>query len=123
TWLTDAAPVLIERLVAEGSATRADLLMTVDAGALWQAAERGVLAKIESPLLDAAIPANLRDPDGRWYALSQRARTIVYSTERVDPSQLSTYEALADPKWKGRLCLRSSKKVYNQSLVAMLIAR
>jgi iron(III) transport system substrate-binding protein len=123
TWLTDAAPVLIERLAAEGEATRADLFMAVDAGNLWQAAERGLLAKTESPTLDAAIPANLRDPDGRWFALSQRARTIVYSTERVKPEQLSTYEALADPQWKGRLCLRSSKKVYNQSLTATLIAR
>lgn len=123
TWLTDAAPVLIERLVAEGEATPADLFMAVDAGSLWQAAERGVLATVASPTLDAAIPANLRDPDGRWYALSQRARTIVYSTERVQASDLSTYEALAEPKWKGRLCLRSSKKVYNQSLTATLIAR
>ena len=123
TWLNDAAPVLIERIVAEGDATRADLFMAVDAGSLWQAAERGILAKVESPALDAAIPANLRDPDGRWFALSQRARTIVYSTERVKPEQLSTYEQLADPAWKGKLCLRSSRKVYNQSLTATLIAR
>jgi iron(III) transport system substrate-binding protein len=123
TWLNDAAPVLIERIVAEGDATRADLFMAVDAGSLWQAAERGILAKVESPALEAAIPANLRDPDGRWFALSQRARTIVYSTARVNPDQLSTYEQLADPVWKGKLCLRSSKKVYNQSLTATLIAR
>jgi iron(III) transport system substrate-binding protein len=122
-WLTDAAPVLIERLAAEGDATRADLLMTVDAGSLWQAAQRGVLQPIESDVLEKNIPANLRDPDGRWFALSQRARTIVYSTERVKPEQLSTYESLADPQWKGKLCLRSSKKVYNQSLVATLLAR
>lgn len=122
-WLTDAAPVLIERLAAEGEATRADLLMTVDAGSLWQAAQRGVLQPIDSPVLQANIPQHLRDPGGQWFALSQRARTIVYSTERVQPAQLSTYEALADPQWKGRLCLRSSKKVYNQSLVAMLLAR
>ena len=69
------------------------------------------------------MPAHLRDPQGRWFALSQRARTIVYSTERVKPSALSTYEALAAPEWKGRLCLRSSKKVYNQSLVATMIER
>lgn len=122
-YLTDAAPVLIERLAAEGEATRADLLMTVDAGSLWQAAQRGVLAPIRSPKLEAAIPSNLRDPDGQWFALSQRARTIVYSTQRVKPEQLSTYESLADPQWKGKLCLRSSKKVYNQSLVATLLAR
>ena len=122
-YLTDAAPVLIERLAAEGEATRADLLMTVDAGSLWQAAQRGVLAPIRSAVLEKNIPSNLRDPDGQWFALSQRARTIVYSTERVKPAELSSYEALADAKWKGRLCLRSSKKVYNQSLVATLIER
>ena len=76
-----------------------------------------------SPALDAAIPAHLRDPQGRWFALSLRARTLVYSTARVKPAELSTYEALADAKWKGRLCLRSSKKVYNQSLVATMIER
>jgi iron(III) transport system substrate-binding protein len=123
TALTDAAPVLIERLAAEGDATQADLFMAVDAGNLWLAAERGLLAPLQSPALEAAIPAHLRDPDGRWFALSQRARTIVHSTERVPAAELSTYEALADPKWKGRLCLRSSKKVYNQSLTATLIAR
>ncbi len=122
-WFNDQAPVLIERLAAEGEYTRADLFLAVDAGSLWQAAQRGVLAKIESPALEAAVPANLRDPDGYWFGLSQRARTIVRSTERVPAAQLSTYEALADPAWKGRLCLRSAKKVYNQSLVATLIAR
>ena len=123
SWLTDSAPVLIERLAAEGAQTPADLFLAVDAGNLWQAAERGLLARLDSPVLEAAIPAHLRDPDGRWVALSLRARTIVHSTERVDPDELSSYEALADPKWKGRLCLRTSKKVYNQSLVATLIER
>ncbi|WP_339825168.1 extracellular solute-binding protein [uncultured Arenimonas sp.] len=121
--LSDGAPVLIERLAAEGANTRADIFMAVDAGNLWQAAERNLLAPTESAALDAAVPAHLRDPQGRWFALSQRARTIVYSTERVKPSALSTYEALAAPEWKGRLCLRSSKKVYNQSLVATMIER
>lgn len=122
-YLTDSAPVLIERLAAEGEATRADLFMSVDAGNLWQAAERGLLANTSSPIIDAAIPSNLRDPDGQWVSLSLRARTIVYSTERVKPTDLSTYEQLAEPVWKGRLCLRSSKKVYNQSLTATMIAR
>ena len=121
--LSDGAPVLIERLAAEGANTRADLFMSVDAGSLWQAAERGLLAPVASAKLDAAVPAHLRDPQGRWFALSQRARTIIYSTERVKPAELSTYEDLADPKWKGRLCLRSAKKVYNQSLVATMIER
>ncbi|KFN51709.1 hypothetical protein N790_14315 [Arenimonas malthae CC-JY-1] len=121
--LSDGAPVLIERLAAEGANTRADIFMAVDAGNLWQAAERGLLAPTRSAKLEAAIPANLRDPHGRWFALSQRARTIVHSTARVKPAELSTYEALAAPEWKGRLCLRSSKKVYNQSLVATMIER
>lgn len=123
SWLTDSAPVLIERLAAEGVQTPADLFLAVDAGNLWQAAERGLLARLDSPSLEAAIPAHLRDPDGRWVALSLRARTIVHSSERVDPAELSSYEALAEPKWKGRLCLRTSKKVYNQSLTATLIER
>lgn len=121
--LTDQAQVLIERIVAEGERTRADVLVTVDAGNLWQATERGVLAKTESSVLDAVVPAAFRDPEGRWYAITERARVIVHSTDRVEAGELSSYEDLADPKWKGRLCLRSSKKVYNQSLVAMLIDR
>jgi iron(III) transport system substrate-binding protein len=82
-----------------------------------------VLARIDSPVLAANLPAHLRDPDNRWFGLSVRARTIVYNSARVRPAELSSYEALAEPKWKGRLCLRTSKKVYNQSLVAMMIAR
>ena len=96
--------------------------ITVDAGELWHAADRGLLQPIESTMLTGNIPAYLRDPENRWFGLSVRARTIVYSTERVKPEELTSYEALADPKWRGKLCLRTSKKVYNQSLVAMLIA-
>lgn len=114
---------LIARLQAEGPATFADVLYTVDAGNLWLAANKGLLATLESPVLEADIPSHLQDPDNRWFGLSVRARTIVYSTERVDPAQLSTYEALAGPDWKGRLCLRTSKKVYNMSLVGTLIER
>ncbi len=122
-YITDKAGPLLQRLKAEGKRTPADMLMTVDAGNLWHAAESGVLAKLDSPVLMANVPANLRDAEGRWFGLSERARTIVYSTDRVKPSELSSYEDLADAKWKGRLCLRTSKKVYNQSLVATLIAR
>ncbi|MCB1786589.1 MAG: extracellular solute-binding protein [Gammaproteobacteria bacterium] len=122
-FITDKEGPLLQRLKAEGARTPADMLITVDAGNLWHAAETGVLAEIDSPVLDANVPSNLRDPKGRWFGLSERARTIVYSTERVEPGMLSSYEDLADPKWKGRLCLRTSKKVYNQSLVATLIAR
>ena len=122
-YITDKAGPLLQRLRAEGKRTPADLLITVDAGNLWHAAESGVLAEIDSAALAANVPANLRDPGGRWFGLSERARTIVYSTERVQPTDLSSYEDLAEPQWKGRLCLRTSKKVYNQSLVATLIAR
>jgi len=121
-FVTDDAGPLIERLAAEGANSPADILMTVDAGELWHAADRGLLQSIESPTIDANIPASLRDPEDRWVGLSVRARTIVYSTERVKPEELSDYAALADERWKGKLCLRTSKKVYNQSLVAMLIA-
>ncbi|MEM6406435.1 MAG: extracellular solute-binding protein [Pseudomonadota bacterium] len=121
--LTDKAGPLVQRLLAEGKRTPADLLLTVDAGNLWQAAEKGVLAAVDSELLNRQVPMPLRDPDGHWYGLSKRARTIIYNTDRVNPSEISTYADLAQPKWRGRLCLRTSKKVYNQSLVAMMIAR
>jgi iron(III) transport system substrate-binding protein len=121
--LSDQAAVLIERLAAEGSQTRADLLLTVDAGNLWQAAERGLLAEVQSAKLEAAVPQHLRDPQNRWFALTRRARTLVYNPALIKPEQLSTYEALAAPEFKGKLCLRSSRKVYNQSLTAMLIER
>ena len=112
---------LIARLQAEGADTYADILYTVDAGNLWMAADRGLLRPLRSGILEQNIPAHLRDPQGRWFGLSVRARTIAYSTERVDPAQLSTYEDLAAPHWRGKLCLRTSKKVYNMSLVATLI--
>jgi iron(III) transport system substrate-binding protein len=122
-YITDKAAPLLARLKAEGANTPADMLITVDAGNLWQAAEKGVLSPVVSDRLQNNVPAHLRDPDNRWFGLSIRARTIVYSTERVKPDTLSSYEDLASPAWKGRLCLRTSKKVYNQSLVAMMIAR
>jgi iron(III) transport system substrate-binding protein len=121
-FVTDDAGPLIERLAAEGQNSPADILLTVDAGELWHAAERGLLRPIESEILTRDIPVSLRDPQNRWFGLSIRARTIVYGTERVKPEDLSDYAALADPKWRGKLCLRTSKKVYNQSLVAMLMA-
>jgi iron(III) transport system substrate-binding protein len=122
-YVTDQGGPLIARLKAEGANTRADMLITVDAGNLWQAANEGLVAAVASSTLIANVPPHLRDADHRWFGLSARARTIVYSTERVDPAGLSTYEALADSKWKGRLCLRTSRQVYNQSMVAMMIAR
>ena len=121
-FLTDKEAPLLARLQAEGARTPADILMTVDAGNLWQAAQLGLLAKVDSPVLSANIPAHLRDPDSRWFGLAVRARTIVYNTGSVTSSELCTYADLAQPQWKGRLCLRTSKKVYNQSLVATMIA-
>ncbi len=112
---------LIERMAAEGDQTPADVFITVDAGNLWFASERGLLRPLESEALEMVVPASLRDTQNRWFGLSVRARTLMYHPDRVDPAELSTFEDLADPKWAGRLCLRTSKKVYNQSLVAMLI--
>jgi iron(III) transport system substrate-binding protein len=114
---------LFERLKAEGDRTPADVLITVDAGNLWNAARAGLLARVDSPEIQASIPAHLRDPENRWVGLTVRARTIMYNTQRVKPDELSTYEALGDPKWKGRLCLRTSSHVYNQSLLATMIKR
>jgi iron(III) transport system substrate-binding protein len=122
-YTTDSEQPLIQKLIAEGETTRADILLTVDAGNLWYAAEQGVLQPVQSATLEQNVPAHLRDPGNRWFGLSVRARTIAYSTERVDPSTLSGYANLAGPEWRGRLCLRTSTKVYNQSLVAMLIAQ
>lgn len=120
-FITDGAGPLIARLENEGDATPADVLITVDAGNLWQATEKGLLRSIESSVLEANVPAHLQAAKNEWFGLSSRARTIIYSTERVKPEELSTYEDLADPKWEGRLCLRTAKKVYNQSLVATMI--
>jgi len=114
---------LFERLKAEGDKTPADVLITVDAGNLWKAGTAGLLATVDSRELQTNIPTQLRDPENRWFGLTVRARTIMYSTKRVKPEELSTYAALGDPKWKGRLCLRSSSHVYNQSLLAAMIKR
>ena len=119
--VTDDGAPLMQRLMAEGAASPADVFITVDAGDLWRATQAGLLQPVRSPMLEAAIPAHLRDADGHWFGLAVRARTIAYSTARVKPAELSTYAALGDARWKGRLCLRSGKAVYNQSLVAMFI--
>lgn len=121
TYRTGDAGALIQGLKAEGHNTPADIFMTVDAGNLWYAKSQNLLEPLDSKELKEKIPAHLRDEDGHWFGLSVRARTLVYNTEKVKMSDLKSYEDLADPKWKGRLCLRTSKKVYNQSLVAMLI--
>lgn len=123
TFVTDKEGPLLARLQSEGSNTPADMLITVDAGYLWQAKQEGLLQEVDSAALQAKIPEHLRDPDNQWFGLSVRARTLFYNPNQVKPEQLSTYQALADKQWQGRLCLRTSKKVYNQSLVAMMIAK
>ena len=120
-FITDKEAPLMARIKAEGSRAKADLLLTVDAGNLWQAEQMGILQPYTSKVIEANIPAQYRSSTSSWTGLSLRARTIVYSPERVADGELSTYEALADENWEGRLCLRTSKKVYNQSLTATLI--
>lgn len=120
--VTGKADELLKRLQSEGVNSPADLLLTVDAGNLHRAKEAGVTQAVGSEVLAAAIPPTYRDPDGHWFGLSLRARPILYVDGKIDPSALSTYEELADPKWKGRICIRSSDNIYNQSLVASMIA-
>ncbi|AUA35021.1 extracellular solute-binding protein [Pseudomonas fulva] len=120
-FITDKEAPLMQRIKAEGEHGVADLLLTVDAGNLWQAEQMGILQPIRSEIIERNIPPQYRASSHDWTGLSLRARTIIYSTERVKPAELSTYEALADKQWEGRLCLRTAKKVYNQSLTATLI--
>ncbi|MBT9304516.1 MULTISPECIES: extracellular solute-binding protein [Pseudomonas] len=120
-FITDKEAPLMQRIKAEGENATADLLLTVDAGNLWQAEQMGILQPFTSKVIDANIPAQYRAASHAWTGLSLRARTIAYSTARVKPGELTTYEALADKQWEGRLCLRTAKKVYNQSLTATLI--
>jgi iron(III) transport system substrate-binding protein len=120
-FLTAGEKELFERLQSEGVSTPADVFMTVDVGNLWMAQNAGLLQGFNSEAVDKNVPSHLRAKDNEWVGLSVRARPIMYSTERVKPSELSTYEALGDPKWNGKLCFRTSKKVYTQSLVATMI--
>ncbi len=112
---------LIERIRNEGERSPADVLVTVDAGRLWRAEQLGMFQPVRSPTLDARIPASFRDPNGLWYGFSLRARLIAYNKARVKPAEVGTYEDLADPKWKGRVCMRSSSNIYNLSLMGALI--
>jgi iron(III) transport system substrate-binding protein len=113
---------LIERIRNEGANSPADVLITVDAGRLWRAEQAGILQPVTSRALDERIPDNLRDPGGQWFGFSQRARVIVYNKAKVDdPSALARYEDLADPRWKGRVCIRSGSNIYNLSLMSALI--
>ena len=113
---------LLERLKREGENSPADVLITADAGRLHRAVENGSLQPIQSAKLNQAIPAHLRDAGNQWFGLTYRARVLFYNPATVKPTELTTYEDLADPKWKGRICVRSSGNIYNQSLLASMIA-
>ena len=117
-----SADELILKMENEGEQSPADVLITVDAGRLERANEKGLLQSVSSDVLDKNVPAHLRDEENYWFGVTQRARVIVYDKERLDPAELSTYEALAGPEWEGRVLIRSSGNIYNQSLMASLIA-
>ncbi|MCY4095642.1 MAG: Fe(3+) ABC transporter substrate-binding protein [Gammaproteobacteria bacterium] len=112
---------LIERIVNEGEYTPADILITVDAGRLWRAQERGVFQPIESSVLEERIPLHLRESEGHWFGLSKRARVIVHTRGSVLPIPIARYEDLTDDALRGRICMRSSSNIYNLSLMASLI--
>ncbi len=119
----EAAPdALIERMRAEGANSPADVFISVDAGRIERAREFGLLAPINSEVLASRIPANLRDPDGHWFGVSTRARVIMYHKDRVNPADLSTYEDLAQPRWRGKVLTRSSTNIYSQSLTGSILA-
>lgn len=119
--VTGNADELLQRLQNEGRNTPADMLLTTDAGRLHRAMEEDLLQPVESEILQQRIPSSYRHPEGYWFGLSLRARPIMYVKDRVDPAELSTYEALVEPRWNNRICVRSSSNIYNQSMVASMI--
>lgn len=112
---------LIERIRNEGERSPADVLITVDAGRLWRAEQLGFFQPVKSAVLDARIPASFREPNGLWFGFSLRARVIAYNKAKVRADEIPTYESLAEPKWKGRICMRSSTNMYNLSLLSAMI--
>jgi iron(III) transport system substrate-binding protein len=120
--ITGKADELISRMASEGRNSPADILISSDVGRLYRAKQQQVLQPIQSDILSQTIASPLRDPNGYWYGLTMRARPIMYVTGKVDPAELSTYADLANPKWKNRICVRSSDNIYNQSLTASFIA-
>lgn len=120
--ITGGADELITRMNLEGANSPADVLLTVDVGRLLRAQNMGLLQPVESDLLSSQIPEQYRDSEGHWFGVSLRSRVIVYDKNRVDPARLSTYEALADPTWAGKICIRSSSNIYNQSLSAAMVS-
>jgi len=119
--LEGSSDQLVERIEREGPASPADVVITVDAGRLWRAEQAGIFQPVSSAVLERRIPAHLRHPDGLWFGFSQRMRLIYYSPERFDAGAIATYEDLADPALEGRICIRSSNNIYNQSLLASII--
>ena len=120
--ITAKADKLLTRMQNEGRNTPADILITTDAGRLHRAKQADLLQTIESAAIDSAVPAHLRDADKLWVGLSQRARVIFYAKDRVNPEQLTSYEDLASSQWHKRICIRGSSNIYNQSMVASMIA-
>ena len=112
---------LIERIRNEGARSPADVLVTVDAGRLWRAEQLGLFQPVKSAVLDARIPASLREPSGLWFGFSTRARLVAFNKAKVKAGEIASYEDLADPKWKGRVCMRSSTNMYNLSLMGSLV--
>lgn len=112
---------LMERMQREGIASPADVMLTVDAGRLWRAEQDGLFQSVDSEVLSERLPESMRQPDNLWFGFSQRARVIFYNRDNVDPSQIESYEDLADPRFEGQLCIRSSNNIYNQSLLASMI--
>jgi len=113
---------LFERIKNEAANSPADVFITVDVGRLWRAEQAGIFAKIRSPVLESRVPAAYRDPEGQWFGFSARARVIAFAKDTVKPGEIRNYEDLAGPKWKGRICVRSSGHPYNLSLVGSMIA-
>jgi len=112
---------LIERVRGEGARSPADVLVTTDAGRLWHAEQAGLLQPVTSSVLEKRIPASFREPNGTWFGFSLRARVLAYDRARVKPADIPSYESLADPKWKGRICVRSGTHIYNLSLMGALV--
>lgn len=112
---------LIQRIKREGEASPADIMMTVDAGRLWRAEEEGIFAPVDSEVLNERLPESMRHPEGDWFGFSQRVRAIFYNPETIEPEQVDSYEKLADPSLKGKICIRSSNNIYNQSLLASMV--
>jgi len=121
-YIEAGGDALIERIAQEAEASPADLFITADAGILWRADQRGIFQETDNDALEARVPEQFRHPDGKWFGLSKRARIVIYNKEMGLPEGLETYEDLADPAYRGMICVRSSSNIYNQSLLASIIA-